>query len=228
MADRLDVVAVGVEDERPVVRRMVRPQSGRPVVGAARGERRGVERVDGFVVRGRKRDVRPRPVRLALDDPELGLSGRTERNRLVLVELHRDRPAERRQRLLVERAARRVVLHVEPDVVEHQILRAWTAVPYAQISVQILPSSDVSKRNAMTAFAPFASASSIRRLVASSRPAASIFVMPFNSPPTIDFNAAPSCDPRLRERTVSPKTSPNTSRISQPGRSFIVVISMPT
>jgi hypothetical protein len=37
--------------------------------------------------------------------------------------------------------------------------------------------------------------------------------MPFSSPPTIDFSEAPICEPMLRERTVSPNTSPKTSSI---------------
>ena len=38
--------------------------------------------------------------------------------------------------------------------------------------------------------------------------------MPLSSPPTSDLNEAPICEPTLRERTVSPKTSPKTSSIS--------------
>ena len=44
--------------------------------------------------------------------------------------------------------------------------RTRTAVPYAQTSVHVLPSSDVSNRNAMIASAPFDCASSITRSVA--------------------------------------------------------------
>ena len=40
-----------------------------------------------------------------------------------------------------------------------QSFRALTAVPYAQISVQVEPSSEVSNRKAIIAFAPLASAS---------------------------------------------------------------------
>ena len=69
-------------------------------------------------------------------------------------------------------------------------------------------------------------ASSTRRSVACWRPSASIFVMPLSSPPTSDLNEAPICEPTLRERTVSPKTSPSTSSISYPGRSFMVEMSM--
>src|SRR4051812_6932877 len=50
--------------------------------------------------------------------------------------------------------------------------------------------------------------------------------MPLSSPPTSDLKEAPIWEPTLRERTVRPKTSPNTSSMSQPGRSFIVEMSM--
>ena len=72
-----------------------------------------------------------------------------------------------------------------------QSLLTRTAVPYAQISVQVAPSSEVSKRKAMTAFAPFSSAVSTRRCWACWRPSASIFVMPRSSPPTKDLSVAP-------------------------------------
>ena len=76
------------------------------------------------------------------------------------------------------------------------------------------PISDVSKRMAMIAFAPFAFASSIIRSITCSRLSVSAFVIPFSSPPTIDLRPAPICEPMLRERTVSPITSPNTSSTS--------------
>ena len=47
-----------------------------------------------------------------------------------------------------------------------------------------------------------------------SRLSTSAFVIPFSSPPRIDLKPAPICEPRLRERTVSPNTSPSTSWIS--------------
>src|SRR5579864_1031652 len=181
MANRLDIVTVGVEDEGTVVVLVIPAEPRRAVVGATGREPRRVERVDGRAVVAGECDMRSRPVRLSLMEPEHGAAFDAEAGHAVIRPLHHDRPAERCERALVERPARGVLPHVHADVVEHQTLRARTAVPYAQISVQILPSSDVSKRNAMTAFAPFASASSIKRFVASSRPAASIFVMPFNS-----------------------------------------------
>jgi hypothetical protein len=72
----------------------------------------------------------------------------------------------------------------------------------------------VSKRIAMIAFAPFASASSTIRSMTCCRLSVSAFVMPFSSPPRIDLSPAPSWEPMLRERTVSPITSPKTSSTS--------------
>jgi hypothetical protein len=69
----------------------------------------------------------------------------------------------------------------------------------------------VSKRIARIAFAPFISASATSRRIASSRPSASILVIPPSSPPTSDLKLAPIWEPMFRERTVSPKTSPSTS-----------------
>jgi hypothetical protein len=73
------------------------------------------------------------------------------------------------------------------------------------------------------AFAPFDSASWTIRSITCCRLSISAVVIPFSSPPMIDFSCAPICEPMLRERTVSPITSPNTSSISYPGMSFIVV-----
>src|SRR5439155_18854971 len=97
---------------------------------------------------------------------------------------------------------------------------------YAQISVQFEPISDVSKRIATIASAPFACASSTIRSITCCRLSMSAFVIPFSSPPRIDLNPAPSCEPMLRERTVRPMTSPSTSTISCPARSFVVETSI--
>jgi 8-oxo-dGTP pyrophosphatase MutT (NUDIX family) len=94
-----------------------------------------------------------------------------------------------------------------PGTVPYTLLMR-TAVPYAQISVQVPPISDVSNRIARIAFAPFSSAASTMRWVTSARLSASALVMPLSSPPSIDFRPAPNCEPMLRERTVSPNTSP--------------------
>src|SRR5262249_23629310 len=98
-----------------------------------------------------------------------------------------------------------------------QSRRARTAVPYAQISVQLPPISDVSKRMATIASAPFADASSTIRSITCWRLSTSAFVIPFSSPPRIDLKPAPSWDPMLRDRTVRPKTSPSVSVTSYPG-----------
>src|SRR5437868_6434235 len=70
MTDRLDVVAVGVEDERTVIVLVIPAEAWRAVVGAAGGEAGSVERVDGRPFVAGERDVGARPVRLALVEPE--------------------------------------------------------------------------------------------------------------------------------------------------------------
>ena len=83
-----------------------------------------------------------------------------------------------------------------------------TAVPYAQISVQVSPISDVSKRIATIAFAPL-------RLGFFGHPLDHVVAAvderlrhPFSSPPMIDFRPAPNWEKAFRERTVRPNTSP--------------------
>ena len=113
---------------------------------------------------------------------------------------------ERRQaRVALDRELRLRLVCPERLITRREI---FTAVPYAQISVHVSPISDVSKRIATTAFAPFASASSVIRWITSARLSDSAFVIPFSSPPKIDFNPAPICEPMFRERTVRPNTSP--------------------
>ena len=76
MADRLDVVAVRVEDVCTVVVGVIeRAHSRRPVVCPARFERSGMERIDGLAVVDRERDVEPPYDRLPSRlDPEEGLA----------------------------------------------------------------------------------------------------------------------------------------------------------
>ena len=72
------------------------------------------------------------------------------------------------------------------------------------------PISEVSKRIATTALAPRLRASSIIRPITSLRLLTRLEVMPLSSPPTNDLKPAPICEKALRERTVSPNTSPHT------------------
>lgn len=86
--------------------------------------------------------------------------------------------------------------------------RARTAVPYAQISVHVEPSSEASNRIAMIAFTPFLSASATIRAKPRSRLSWSVVVMPLSSPPKSDRSSEPIQEAMFRERTVRPKTSP--------------------
>ena len=78
-----------------------------------------MERIDGGAVGAGERDVRAGAEGLALGDPELRLFVGAEAGRLPLVEVHHDPVAERSERLLVERPARRVVSDVQADMIEH-------------------------------------------------------------------------------------------------------------
>src|SRR5579871_1742385 len=119
VADGLDVVAIGVEDERAVVILVIPAQSRRAVVRSACGDRGGVERVDGGAVDCRERHVHSRRVGLALVDPERRAL-LAQPAHAVLGPVGEDRPPERRERLLVESTAERVVAHVGADMVEHR------------------------------------------------------------------------------------------------------------
>src|SRR5687767_14744524 len=79
MADRLDVMAVGIEHEgRVIIRMVVRPQPRRAVVPAAGRQRRAMERVYGGAILGHDRDMQ-RLLELALAaDPEIRLAASAE------------------------------------------------------------------------------------------------------------------------------------------------------
>src|SRR4051812_3524094 len=69
----LDVVAVGIEQERRVVRRtVVRAQAGLAVVRAAGGDARRVELVDDGALRRREREVDAGGLRLGGVQPQRG------------------------------------------------------------------------------------------------------------------------------------------------------------
>lgn len=85
MADGLDVVAVGIGDERAVVVLVVvRAHAGRAVVLAIGSDRGDVERLDLGASLGAKRDVCGGRI-LAGADPEVGLVIDPEADRLTVV-----------------------------------------------------------------------------------------------------------------------------------------------
>src|SRR2546427_217340 len=111
---RLDVVAIGIEDERRISVFLAHP--GRPVVLSASGHRGAVEGVDGGLVAGVECDVggradlpfrHPEVVPAALDEPE----------RVVVLPVHL--VSQRRQRLLVEPPAGARIAAAEADVLDH-------------------------------------------------------------------------------------------------------------
>src|SRR5450755_3415827 len=83
VADRLDVVPIGVQNKGAIVVGMVlRARSRSSVVPAACSHRRPIERVDLCARFGAKRDVDGRHVRLALTDPEVRLGRDAEAGEL--------------------------------------------------------------------------------------------------------------------------------------------------
>ena len=116
MADRFDVVAVAIEHERAVIVRMIlRAQSRRAVVLAARSDRRIVEGFHRGAVRCDERDV-ALACSLALRDPEIGPLC-AQPNRDAKVHLHF--VSKRRQRRDKEAFAFRQVRNCQTNVIEH-------------------------------------------------------------------------------------------------------------
>jgi hypothetical protein len=107
VVDGLDVVAVGVEDERAVVARRVVGADARPaVVGAARGERRRVEGVDLRAGVGGERDVATGRGRVAGGEDEVIEVVGAERGPVrVLAPLRLLDEPQRRERRQVEAPA---------------------------------------------------------------------------------------------------------------------------
>ncbi len=117
MAYRLDVVAVGVENERAVIVRMIlRTQTGSAVVASAGRNRGLVKVIDNAPLRRRKRDVSG-PRRIALPYPEIGLPVLSETRRIA--ELHQQLIPKRRQRALEELLAARKVGYRQTNMIEH-------------------------------------------------------------------------------------------------------------
>ena len=126
MTHRLDVVPVGVEHEGAVVVRVVvRAQTRRTVVLAARRKRGLVERIDGRAVLRGDCDVHGFVQAAFAADPEVRLAAGAEAEAaglgvvLVLLHFHDQHVAERRQRLLVKCLGTCVVRYREADVVDH-------------------------------------------------------------------------------------------------------------
>lgn len=124
MADRLDVVAVGVEDEGAVVVGViVGAQAGSPVLGAAGGERGGVEGIDFVGRAGGEGEVDAADRGTAAGgEPKEGLatSLRFGAEAEHSLELHHRADPEWGQGRFVESAAAFQVADLETGVVEHR------------------------------------------------------------------------------------------------------------
>src|SRR5262245_57477170 len=125
VADRLDVMAIEVEDEGAVVVRMVlRPQTRRPVVPPAGPERGLVEGAHLGPRLDREGDVHGRSGLTVAADPELRLAALAETARpdlalgLLGAELHHEGDPERRQHLSVEGPGAKVVGDPEAEMID--------------------------------------------------------------------------------------------------------------
>src|SRR5579872_5525496 len=95
MANRLDVVAVAIDDEGAIVVRMIlRPKPGRSVVASAGRTRSIVERFHGSAIRSPDSNVAGRRG-FARGNPEIRLAIGAEAS--CLAEVHHDFVPERRQ-----------------------------------------------------------------------------------------------------------------------------------
>ena len=92
MAHRFDVVAIGIEDERTVVRWVVlRSHAGRSVVRTASLERGSVKRVDGLPIGSRECDV----ARCRTESPEMAALVTSAMQAIKGVQLLTGGPTER-------------------------------------------------------------------------------------------------------------------------------------
>jgi len=135
VADRFDVVAVGIEYEGAVVVGVILRAQPRPaVVLAAGGDGGAIEGVDGGAVLGGDGDVNAAIEAALVADPEIGLSVGAEAGSDVsaagLWDLHDERVAERRQRSLVESFRSFVVGYRNSDVVQHCDLPSSASRPF--------------------------------------------------------------------------------------------------
>src|ERR1700758_208033 len=105
----------------------------------------------------------------------------------------------------------------EPDrKADHRAGSITAAVPYATISLMVLPISALSKRIMTIAFAPIAVAFCTMRSSAWRRASSSIWVYSWISPPTIERNPAMKLPPIPRLRTTTPKHCPSIRTVRYP------------
>src|SRR5215212_2230959 len=118
MADRFDVVAVSIENEGPIVARMVlRSKPGTAVVAPTPRYGRLMEGINGSSVIGSKRDVEGLTW-LALADPEVRLAPSSE-PRCRDARFHDQLVAQRGEGLLVEALAPLEIRHGNTYVIQH-------------------------------------------------------------------------------------------------------------
>src|SRR5689334_20852556 len=124
VANRFDVVAVGIEHERAVVVRVIDlAHARRSIVLAARFQSGCIESTHQLTILGDECDVQ-RSLRFGTrPEPELGALVLTESR--PVPDLLDESNAERRERLRVERFAPLAVAHANADMVEDQFVLRW-------------------------------------------------------------------------------------------------------
>lgn len=129
-ADRLDIMTVGIEHERAVVRwTVMRPRTGAAVVAATGLHRRVVEFAHGRAILRQNRDVRV-AVRCAFSVPNtysLAI-GSGKARVLLLVVAENLRIPERCERRLVEGAAPLKIRNSERNVIDHGFCPGFVVV----------------------------------------------------------------------------------------------------
>src|SRR5688500_15039041 len=124
MANRLDVVSVGIEHEGTVIGGMVvRSDAGCPVIGAAGSEGRRMESIDGRAAIGHEGDMDWRSGGSCRREPKRGLAvpfeaGAPVASGLLLADFHHDRDSERRQCPLIKAQGAAIIAYAEPDMID--------------------------------------------------------------------------------------------------------------
>jgi hypothetical protein len=124
VTDDLDIVAVGVKHEGAVIMLVVeRAQAGRAVVGGARRDRRGMERVDLLARLGAEGEMDARRRLAGIGEPEERLAVGAEAGDVdtaghVRRKLHHDLDAERLQRCRIKPLRRLIIGDAEAGVVD--------------------------------------------------------------------------------------------------------------
>jgi hypothetical protein len=131
VADRLDIVSVGIVDEGGVVIGMiVRADAGRAVVATAGGKRGAMKRIHRSAVLGEKGDMKRFAESAFATDPEIRITvcAEARRGRVMvgLTDFSQQHIVERRQRGTIKGLGTLVVGYRKADVIDHRRCRGQT------------------------------------------------------------------------------------------------------